>query len=163
MQNSGLLGILLLVSALALYSLRERESLYLAFVAVGLFALAASVLLTLTFSLGWGVVPVLPLQLRAVAFAVLGVHCVGIWLLLMLVNGWPVPTWLEALLPVRGMHARKLLAAWGLFSTAGPLVGTFSFWIGLVTLPTFPEVGTVVAFLSAAACLAPIWNHLVTD
>ena len=153
----------LLSAVFALCSLRTRGSLYLLYLIAGLLALAASGWCSLTLGVFWICGKGLPLAMRGVGVGlVLGI-AIGTCLVLLMARSRRLPGWLEATLPVRGVHAHRLLAAVALLVVAGPAVTVASLFIGSVSVPTHPVIGMVLAAAGFVGYFTPLWSHLASD
>jgi hypothetical protein len=150
----------LLAAGLSLYSLRTGGVLYslLAFggacilfgvgfvnILVVTFARADKSLAELWAEYAWG-------------FGYYAAFSISIAILTILCCFWTLPRWLTILLPVRGIHARRLLSALALLGSVGPLIAFFSLFFGPESLPILPEGGTMLAVFCGIALFAPLWD-----
>ena len=163
MTARDLLFVWLFGSGLALYSVRRPGCLHTLFALVGLFLGIPG---TLFQALLVGAVDFRYAEFTGSAavglYAGLAAIVVGTWLVFVLMDAWTLPRWLTRLLPVRGIHARGLLAGTALTGITGAGVAVTAVKAGPSLLPWHPAAGMVLVILGFVAYFAPLWSYLTT-
>jgi hypothetical protein len=143
----------LLVAGLSLYSLRSRGVLHSLLALGGALTLYAIGFLNIVFLL---VYPSWESYFEKWwVYTYFTGFFVGVTIIMILVFYGSIPRWLVTLLPVRGLHARRLLSAVALVGMLGPLLARVAPGLGA---NIFPPVGVLLAVFICTALYAPLWD-----